>query len=45
MKNQAHCCSPPHKTEHNLRHYLMTVSFYVMIFKFKVKNFFRELFK
>jgi len=45
MKNQAHCCSPPHKVKHDFHHHLMTISFYVMIFKFKIKNFFRELFK
>ena len=45
MKNHPHCCSPPHKTEPNYHHYLMTISFYVMIIKFKVKKFFSKIFK
>ena len=43
MKKHPHCCSPPEN--HDYRHYLMMASFYVMVFKFKIKNFFRELFK
>ncbi len=43
MKKHPHCCNPP--DDHSFKHKWMMVTFYLMIFKYKIEKFFSKIFK